>query len=114
MSFLITYDPNNKYSHLSPQYFHERFQFLASWIAHKPKEQNILECIKENYPYFHAWDSNEAKIDSLGKYSYPGDPDLWPMMLAKDNNEYTLLVYEYDIACFHNSKTGEDLMCRLD
>lgn len=61
---------------------------------------------------YNMLDAEEASIDSVGQYTYTGDPDLFPIAEFKLNTGLTVWVYQYALVAVTDGENT--IMQRMD
>ncbi len=107
----ITTDPHNKYPKRSPQHLTEMCGLLWAWIVHNTHE-SMKDRLITSYP-FYSGEMTGGALNLEGVYTYPGDPDLYPLMMFETHTE-VCFVFEYGIVGVVNRTDGCTWVARMD
>ena len=104
-------DPLKKFSGVSTPRLVEALGFIPGFIY--SDVDDVVETALANYGYNIGGPMVGGEIDKDGMYSYPGDPDLYPITRCVADNK-TIYIYEYGIISFVDNDGGETVTYRFD
>ena len=103
-------DPLDKFTNVAPEALVEACGFIPSFI--NPEADDVMEEALLQYG-FSIGPMVGGKVDGIGIYKYPGDPDLYPITRCVADNK-TIYIYEYGIISFVDNEGGETVTYRFD
>jgi hypothetical protein len=79
--------------------------FLLGFIF--GKDRTVAENMEKNYKFFHDWSQPEGADIVDEKFTYPGDPPLYPFakIVAEEHPEEIVYIYPHAIVAVVNSGT---------
>lgn len=89
-NFQIKFDPLGKYPHLEKAQIVEALGILPVWACDKRPEEGFEDCFKRCYDFWMGDIGGETEIAEDGTYSYPDDPDMYPVLRLWDGEEEVL------------------------
>lgn len=95
----ITFDPHNKFKHLSNQDLANSVGALLYWAQNWREYGSIRKALEEQYRFFISWsqlEQGKAWVDNEGTFTYPGDPDHSPILVIRNADEICY-IYPYAI-----------------
>ena len=110
---IIKYDPLNMFMNVSDSDLGNLCSVIYHWagialIANMP----MREVIHRHYGY--ALDPMEGgSVTENGLYSYPSDPDLYPLCKIEMSQEI-IFFYEYEIIAIRNKDDKKTVVLRVD
>ena len=110
----IHYDPFDKFKEQEPRLLIYLCNVILQW-AHISVESDVSmkEVISEHYGYgLHPF-GEEGSVDKDGVYTYPGDPDLYPISIISTPKEI-IFCYMHEIIAIRNRESNEELVLRVD
>jgi hypothetical protein len=87
IKFKVEMDPLHKYPHLDPDDMMESLGVLPIWARDKRPQESYEDCFKRCYDFWIGDIGGETEIAEDGTYSYPDDPDMFPVMRMWDEKE---------------------------
>jgi len=111
----INYDPFEKFNAVYTQaMLIYRTKIIYAWAQNSIIENApIKEIIEWHYGYPLDPFGTKGSVNEEGIYSYPSDPDLYPIATITTAKEI-IFCYEYEIICIRNKEDGKDLILRVD
>ena len=103
-------DPLNKFTAIDPKQLVEACGLIPSFIS--PEADDVMEEALLQYG-MSLGEMVGGEIDKEGVYSYPGDPDLYPITRCEVGGK-TIYIYEYGITAFVDNRNGESVVHRFD
>ena len=105
-------DPHNKYEHLSVEDLRMSLGSLPSWVMNPTFfEFPLKEALDKQYG-FGLFETKGGKVSKDGIFSYPEDPDLYPIAEIIRGDE-TFYQYQYGIVAIIQ-KDGSSFVTRMD
>lgn len=95
-----TIDPLKKYTTAGYDVMANMIGPIPTWVNFDDKRP-FSEQVQEKYPFgdVTSWDVSSSTVSDEGVYSYPGDPDLSPLM-SWGRGDDRMYLYEYGIIAF--------------
>ena len=113
MELKILIDPLDE--NLSPKFNYRQMTEACGIIPHWIRRLNhasIKERLLESYPYF-SGEMVGGALHRDGTYTYPEDPDLFPLMSFESDTEICF-IYVYGIVGIFNKEDGTTWVTRMD
>ena len=87
---------------------------VPPWIIESPDYVEPLKpLLEEAYGFGPLYESEESTVNAKGVMSYPGDPDMYPLIRMERQDE-VFYMYEYAMVAIVNKTTGESFVSRMD
>ena len=116
MTFQITIDPHTKFTHAPKDQTIGVCGILPHWAVSGSGE-TMKDSLINNYQFYMGAFTG-GTIDDTGIYSYPEDPDLYPMLkidrLDGEDLKEVCYIYEYAMVACKNIDTGDLWVTRMD
>lgn len=110
-SLRASFDPNAAFPNATPLDLLEACGFIPGWIAESP-DLPMRDALDINYAFAGGFQPfNGPSLDAQGRFTYPGDPPLDPLLVLTCGNE-TLRQYKYGLVALTTGDTTE--FARLD
>jgi hypothetical protein len=104
-------DPMGKYDHMDETTFHNVIGWIPGWVFNAEfYDAPVKDALTEQYG-FGELNSMNGKLDEDGVYTYPEDPDLYPLIKMTRGDE-TVFQYPYGIVAIRNA--DGDFITRMD
>ena len=91
-----TYDPSKKHPTMDEATIDEYCAILPYWVNNTPDGVDLVESLTTQYGFGTMLAMKGGIVSSTGTYSYPKDPDLYPL-LRIDRVHETVFIYHYGI-----------------
>jgi len=109
----ITYDPNNKHSHIDEATIDELVGILQYWVVATLEDSDLIKGLEDKYGFGKLYHMNGGVVDEDGAYSYPEDPTLHPIMKLERTNE-TAYIYYHAIVSIVYKDGRKPFISRMD
>ena len=101
---LIEINPTGK-NEVNPLYLPDLLGFIPSWLDNPVlRGESAKEALEKQYIYGSMYENEESTVSSDGTMSYPGDPDLYPLVKTYRGEE-VIYIYHYGLVSIV-SKSG--------
>jgi len=109
--YMIAVDPKNHWPNVSASRLLEVPGTLLPWAIETEEGESVRDSFERNYccPVFEM----QGEITDDGLFTYPGDPDLYPVVLLMTEKE-DVFFYQYAIVAILNKDTGDTFITRMD
>jgi hypothetical protein len=108
---VMEFDPNGAYPGVAQNTLLEACGLIGHWMS-VSDDPSLVKRVEDNYQFGIYW-MDGGTVDETGKYKYPGDPALNPIVKWETDTEIAYM-YEYAMMAFVNKATKETRVTRVD
>lgn len=113
MNISYSVDPTNNFLRTPNEDLLEACGFIPHWVVSPEfQELPLQEALEIQYGFGSLIEMTGSKINENGVMSYPGDPDLYPLIRINRGDEI-FYQYQYGIVAFIN-KDKDVFITRMD
>lgn len=88
-------DPLSKFENYTPDDIMDVCGFIPQWlVAEELIEYDALTALDKAYQWGPLTHLEKSVVNEDGSYSYPGDPDMYPLIIIKRGKD-TVIQYQY-------------------
>ena len=113
--FVAIFNPTHhkEFTHLNDRDYMGVGQVLMS-MAVNPQFSDLplYDAMNAQYPYG-MHEMTPCEVDPQGVMSFPGDPDLYPL-IAMERGDEVLYIYQHEIVAFVNPVAKTSYVTRMD
>ncbi len=108
----ITIDPHNTLSERDEDIYYTYAGFIPSFISKGLSYDDMVKDTMKNYG-FQTPPMTGHSIDENLVMSYPGDPDMYPMVIIK-TCDAQVIIYKYGVTTFMSDDGTKNITYRMD
>jgi hypothetical protein len=114
---LLEIDPLNKFTDADgDEALTDACGYLLGWAVVGPDGEDtgsLEDNLVKSYHFFAGWFDSGVEVSDNGVYSYPEDPDLYPLV-SLHRGDQTLHIYQYGIIAVRSDSGADYKVTRMD
>lgn len=106
-------DPTNNCSNKTLSYLGDLLGILPDWVRSCPESEDLVPYLSECYGFGALLGMEGGVIKEDGVYTYPDDPDLYPL-ISMEREQETVFIYYYGIVGIVYKDVRSAFVTRMD